>query len=645
MIHFFRRFFQSKVGLGITFAFLALIAFAFASSDVANTGTFGGVAGGNRVAVVGDTKIGTADLSRAATSAVNQMRQENPTMSIQAFVQQGGLEEVLDSLINRTAIREYAQKYGLRAGANLINSEIIGIPAFRGPDGNFSQTAYQNALAQQGLSDAVVREDIASSLYAQQLLVPASYAATMPEPMARRYAALLRERRQGAIATLPSAAYAPKGDPTAAQLQAFYQSNRSDFIRPERRVIRYATFGTDALDGSIEPTDNEIAARYERDKAQYAASETRTLTQIIVPTEAGANALRQQLAGGASIDQVARSAGFSTAQIGPIGKAAYQQQSSKPVADAVFGAAGGSVAPIARSGLGYHVVKVDSVARTGQRSLADARSEIAESVRAEKRRAAISDLSARVEEEIDQGIALSDMAKQLGAKIETTRPLTGDGRVYGATDETAPEILAPALGTAFQMQEGEPQLAEVVPGQTFLIYEVSEITESAAAPLAEIREQVVNRWRTKEGSTRARAAADRVLARLREGKTLAAAVAAEKVTVPGVDQVDFNREQLTQMFQGRVPSPLALMFSMAQGTAKKLQAPGANGWFVVDLDKISAEPLATDDPLIARARAELSQAVGAEYAEQLGIAMRKEIGAERNADAIEAVRKQLAGES
>ena len=76
MISYFRKFFSSKLGLGLTLAFLGLIAFAFASSDVANTGTFGGVAGGDRVAVVGDEKIGTAELSQSVTAALDRVRQQ-----------------------------------------------------------------------------------------------------------------------------------------------------------------------------------------------------------------------------------------------------------------------------------------------------------------------------------------------------------------------------------------------------------------------------------------------------------------------------------------------------------------------------------------------------------------------------------------
>jgi len=48
MISFFRSFFQSKIGLAISFIFLALIAVAFAASDVTGGATFGGVSSERR---------------------------------------------------------------------------------------------------------------------------------------------------------------------------------------------------------------------------------------------------------------------------------------------------------------------------------------------------------------------------------------------------------------------------------------------------------------------------------------------------------------------------------------------------------------------------------------------------------------------
>src|SRR5690349_11613132 len=94
MLQFLPSLFKTKFGVLLTLGFLGLIAIAFATADVASNGSFGGVAGGDRVAVVGDTKISTSELSKAATQALDRARQQDPTLSMPAFIAQGGLEQV-----------------------------------------------------------------------------------------------------------------------------------------------------------------------------------------------------------------------------------------------------------------------------------------------------------------------------------------------------------------------------------------------------------------------------------------------------------------------------------------------------------------------------------------------------------------------
>lgn len=132
MIQLFRKFFSSKLGIVITLAFLGLIAIAFASMDISSTGVFGGVSGGDRVAVVGDERIDAAELSMNATSSLDQARQSDPTITMQAFIARGGLEGVMRQLIERTTIAEFARRHGMRASDRLIDSELLQIPAFRG---------------------------------------------------------------------------------------------------------------------------------------------------------------------------------------------------------------------------------------------------------------------------------------------------------------------------------------------------------------------------------------------------------------------------------------------------------------------------------------------------------------------------------
>ncbi len=642
MITAFQRFFKSKIGLGLTMAFLLLIGVAFASMDVSSTGSLGGLSGESNVAVVGDEKVSALDLSQAATNALDQVRQNNPTISMPAFIAEGGLENVLDTVLDRTAIAEFGRKYGLRAGDNLVNSEIRRIPAFRGPDGNFSEDAYRGALQQQGLSDVGVRDDLAQGLLAQQVMVPVAFGTQLPDKLTSRYAALFKERRTGTLGLLPSALFAPEEDATDAQLKEYYDANRSDYIRPERRVLRYATFGLDALGDRAEPTEEELRARYAENSSVYAASEDRTFTQVIVPTQQAANAIRNRVNAGGTLAAAAREAGLDTAQIGPVSRGDFARQTSPAVAQASFETANGEIAEPARSGLGWHVVQVNNITSVGGRSFEQARGEILESLRTEKRRRVINEMAASFEERLADGESLGDVTDELDVEITTTQPVTAAGLVYGTRDQQVAEILRPVLATAFQMEEGEPQLAEAVPGETFLLFETSTITPSATAPLAEIENEVKAAWKMSRGSIAAKAAADRILERIEGGTTPAAAFAAEEVSLPRPDPINITREELLQSGQRVIP-PLALFFSMAEGSTKRLEAENDAGWFIVGLDDIEAGLIASDDPLFAQAKAQFSQTLGSEYTAQFIAAVRTDVGVETNDEAVAALRRQLLG--
>jgi peptidyl-prolyl cis-trans isomerase D len=620
MIQLFRKFFSSKIGLGVSLVFLALIAFAFASSDLANTSMFGGVSGGDRVAVVGSERVDAAELSGAATNALDQARQADPTITMQAFIARGGLDEVLEQLLQRTSLAVFAERHGMRVSERLVDSELLQIPAFRGADGNFNAEAFRAVIGQRGLTEAAVRADLATGLLARQLLTPLTFSPVVPSSLVQQYASLLRERRQGSIASLPSSAFAPSGNPSDNQLQAFYTESRERYIRPERRTIRYASFGEAAVGQLAAPTATQIAERYQRDRALYAATERRRLTQLVAPTQDAARAIVAEVAAGKTLEAAAREKGL-----------------------AAFAAADKAMATPARGGLGWYVLRVDAIERQAGRSLEQVGPEIAATLATEQRRAALADLTARLEQEFEEGRSLAEVAEELGVQVSSTVPATADGAIYGRPGERVPELLSRVLSVAFEMEESEPQLAEVVPGETFLLFDVADVTPSAVAPLAEIRQQVIANWRLDQGAKAARAAADRILAKVARGTALAAAVAAERATLPAPQSVNLNREQIAQTAQ--IPPSMALFFSMAAGTVKKLEAPGDAGWYVVQLNSIEAGRVPANDPILAATLRQLGQVNTDEYVEQFVKAAQREVGVERNAEAIKAVAAQLTGQT
>lgn len=260
----------------------------------------------------------------------------------------------------------------------------------------------------------------------------------------------------------------------------------------------------------------------------------------MVTTRAAAQAIVDEVNGGTTLEASARAKGLSTTTIALTNKAGLTTATSAAVANAAFGARRGSLSAPAQGSLGWYVLRVDEVVQQPARTLDQARAEITAALTAEQRREALNEATARIDEEFSTGKSLAEVARELNLTLTTTRPLTAGGQVYGSS-EAAPAALGPILPTAFEMEESEPQLTETVPGEQFMIFDVSQVTRSAAAPLADIRDQVAVAWRESEGMKRAAAAATRIQRRVDGGTALAAAVAAERVSLPGVTPLNLSR--------------------------------------------------------------------------------------------------------
>ncbi len=643
MLQFFRNFFSSTLGIAVTLALVGLIALAFAAGDVASSGSFGGVAGGDRAAMVGNQRISTSELAKALTQDLDRARQQDPALTMKAYLAAGGVDSSLNQLIDRDAIGVFGDRHGIVAGKRLVDSELAKIPGLQGLDGKFSNATYHQMLAQRQLTDAGVRESIAQSLIARQALRPAQYGAVIPAGVVMRYAQVLKEQRTGAIALLPAAAFAPAAAPSDAALAAFYAGHRAMFVRPETRVLRYVIFGDNVVKSAAAPTDAEIAANFAANQAQYAASQSRLITQLVAPTQAAAQAIADEVGKGKPLEAVAAGKGLSAAPLGSVTQSALADQSSAEVAGAAFSGRRGALVGPVKGPLGWHLLRIDAITDKPARSLAQARAEIAARLTADKHRAALSDITAKLDDRLGQGYALTDAAKDLGLPLQNTPPVTADGHVFNAPDAALPRELATLFKTAFTMAEPhQPQLAEVNPGKTYVAYDVDQITPAAPAPLARIKGDVAAAMALEQGWARARDAAGKLLVEVRKGTPLAIAMNGLGVKLAPPSPISLSRQQLGAMGQ-KVPAPVSLLFAMAPNTSKLMSARRNQGWIVVQLQKVQSDPVSATDPLLATASTELGEMTGNEYTEELGLAMRAEAGVTRNPTAIKSVAAQAVG--
>src|SRR6185312_15537262 len=401
------------------------------------------------------------------------------------------------------------------------------LPATKGPGGQFSEQAYQSFLQTQRLTDAQVRQVLASGLLERYLLTPVAANARVAVGMATPYAAMLLESREGEAAVVPLGAFRAGLKPTDADLQQYYTANRNRYMVPEQRVLRIAPIGPDQV-SNVPASDQEITAYYNAHQADYAAKETRDVSQALVQDQATATAIAAKVKGGASI------AAPSGSVVGPV-----------------------------QTSFGWAVVKVDSVKTQGGKSAEQARSEIAATITADKRKNAVEDIVDKLQDSIDNnGLNFTEAAQRAKLPVTTTPLIIADGTSRSDPSFKLPPELAPALKTGFQVAPSDPPEIVTLPdSKGYAMVSPGQVVPAAPAPLASVHDQVANDWINAKAMDRARQVAAQIEAKVEHGIPLAQAMKESGAPLPPVQPLAARRIQIATA-QGPVPPVLKMLFSL-----------------------------------------------------------------------------------
>ncbi len=641
MLASFRRMTKSKVGPVIAALFLLTILASFALADIQSLNLGGGNLNRGTLAKVGDVELTDSDLQTALQRRLTQLREQRPDATYADLAPE--FDAIVNSLLQERTVWAYAREHGLTVSKRLVDAEIARIPGLQGLDGKFSEAAYSAFLQQQRLTDAQVRREIETLLLQRMIIAPVAANVRIPQGVARPYASMLLEQRQGDIAFIPARLFAGGAAPTDAEVQTFYNQNRNRYMVPEQRVLRIARMGPEQL-GNTTPSDQEIAAYYNANRATYAGSETRVLSRVSLPDQATAAQVAQRARAGGSFAAAAAPAGFSAADVslGPQTREQLTSLAGQAVASQVFGAAQGAIIGPVQSSTGWDVVRVENIERTAGRSLAEARAEIAARLGTEKRKNALADLVNRVEDQIADGSSFAEVAAANRLPVVQTPPVTAGGVAPSQPGFTLPAEYRELPKAAFDMEPGaDPEVIVLPNGAGDVLLAVDNVVPAAAAPLAQIRERVAADFVERRALDRARAAANAVLGRARGNVSLADAVRQSGVNgLPQPESVNIRRIQLGQ-FQGDVPAPIQMLFTLAQGRAQLTGAPQGQGFFVVKVNRIQPGDAATQPALIAQVQTDFNRASGEEVALQWLTAAQRELGVRRDEAAIAAARQRL----
>jgi peptidyl-prolyl cis-trans isomerase D len=643
MLSFFRRVSKSKIGTWIMAAILVAILAGFAAADLSNFGTgnigFGGM-GSSTLVKVGNQEVSEREVGDAMQRRLQDVRQQNPEADYSSIA--GDFDTILNSLIDERSLIAFADKFGFHLSKRLVDAEIAQIPQTKGLNGKFDDQAYQSFLQRQRLTDAQVREILAGGLLQRLLLTPVASNPHLSVGMATPYASMMLESRQGDAVAVPLEPFRTGLNPTDAQVQQFYAANRNRYMIPEQRVLRFAPIGPEQV-ANITASDQEIAAEYNRSQAIYGAKDIRNLSQAVVPDQATANAIVQRAKGGVALAAAAAPAGGNAAVTSLSGQTrqGYAGVAGDKVAGAVFSASTGAVVGPLQSDFGWVVVKVESVKKEGGKTLAQARDEIAAKLNTDKRKAAIEDLVAKLQDSLDAGHSFTEAAAAVKIPVTATPLINGNGAAPGDPNFHLSPDYAPVLKEGFEIAPNdEPEIVALTSKQGYVMVSPAQVVPAAPAPLAKIHDQVVTDWINDQARRHAAAAATSIAAKASAGMSLAEAVKGAGVALPPVQPLAARRIQIAAQ-GGQVPAPLRLLFSLGQGKSRMVPDPGGRGFYIVRTNTIVPGNALLQPALIGRMQTELQASVADEYARQFMSAVKAEMKVRRNESAIAAEKARL----
>lgn len=652
MIANFRKSMRSWATVALLlFALIAIVVTGFGTGGVGGLDALSGKGGasGDKLARVGGQDITSEEVRDILTRSFASAREQQPTLDMAGFIAQGAYERTLNQLIVSTAIRLFGQEQGLTVSQRMVDREIVNIPAFRNFTGQFDQNSFRAALAAQNVTEAALRDDISRALMQRQLIAPVALGIRVPDTVVRQYTALALERRRGSVGVVPFQLMAQGINPSDAELAAFYQRNRAAFTDPERRIVKYALMGREQVTQNVAPTEAEIQAVYNHNAAVYGPRETRTLQSIVLPTQAAAQAFVQRVRGGTDFAAAASQAGFSARDITFANqqRAQFTTATAAPVAQAAFAAAQGAVVGPIQSELGFHVVRVAQINTTPARSLDAVRGDIARAIEARKRTDALAALIGRVEDQLSSGANFDEVARAEHLTVVTTPALNASGQpgpMPAGQTWTAPAELAPLLRPAFDIdpENLDPTVEQLVPNERFALVGVARVQPAAPPPLAQISDRVRTAFIQRAALQRARALADSIVARINAGTPAAQAYAAAQPRLPAARPVDVQRIQIMRTDQ-QAPPPLIALFSIPAGKARVVAAPNNEGWYIVAHEQSTPGNADSEPTLVTRIRTDLLGSVAEDFAEQFARAIEAKSNIERNPAAIAAARNQAGG--
>jgi len=425
---------------------------------------------------------------------------------------------LLDSMINQRLIASEVARNHLVMSREAVIDAITSSPDFQ-ENGKFSAALYTGYLQSRGLTDARNVAELQTQLPVNRFVAALTETAIPSKTVTSRLAALESQRREISEVRISAQQFQSQVKIDDAKLKAYYDANPGEFQAPERVRAEYVVLSAEALGKSEPVTEEEVRKAYEARAAAYKVEEQRRARHILVKDKAEADKVAAQAkAAPNSFAELAKKHSQDTASAGnggELGLVTRESLVSPKLADAVFGMKQGEV-QVVESEFGVHVVQVTGIQAGTSRPFEEVRAELAADLAKQKGQKKFAEAAESFSNMVyEQSDSLKPVAERFKLQVRTTDWIAKSSRPDGVLDN--PKLLG-ALFSGDAIRNKRNTDAVEVAANTLVAARVVEHQPAAQRKFEEVKDEIAQMLRQREGSELALKDGTAKLEKLKKGE-------------------------------------------------------------------------------------------------------------------------------
>lgn len=484
-----------RKGAGKTFGLIlvALLVVSFAIWGIADI--FTGY-GRQTLIQVGDTEISPQDYQRVQQDVLRAMSQDaGRSLSLQEARAAGLDSRVLERLVGGAAVDTHARHLGLSISDDAVLEQIMKDPSFQDGAGNFSPLAFQSALRNIGMTESGYLRTLREQNLRRQLLVTVGEVASSPQALIDALNRYNEERRILKYVLVPKSAAEAPGDPTEADLKAYYDNHKQQFTQPEYRKVGLIAVTPATVKHELNITEADLQAAYDETKDTLGQPEKRHVQQIPLPNMEEAKKVAEKIQSGTDFVQAAKDLGLSESDI-DLGTVSMKELADPVVAEAAFKLEKDQVSePIAGKLGSVVLLRVTEITPGKLPTFEEAKADIEKNIAKERASGAIFDMHDKVEDELASGATLEETAGKLKIDYQVVDQVDREGRKPDGSTIEAP-ALKDLLNGIFATDAGIENDPIDARDEGVVWYEVLGVTPEQLKPFDQVRSEVEKGWRS-----------------------------------------------------------------------------------------------------------------------------------------------------